>query len=227
MTEGSPQSSTLPSPTWPIPQVPQHTRSMAPWFKLHDHDGEMTIRLAWTSLLLPVAFSTITVFTLLAIFWQVPLIRIASLFAVGIAAGPVAILSLVASIPFLATAMNHSPLLELRSADAVLRWHKNSHTLPLRDVAAFEIFWGDFSTNTPTSFAAYSAVYSQWQVRTATGERHVLWHARSKGRANIAVLREFALAAGVPVEEYEANIREDKAKPEGRQVRITGLRRIS
>lgn len=207
--------------------MPQHNRGASLRLKLHDHNGEMTIRLAWRSLFLPFLASTAFVGGFLMFLWQVPAMRIMSLLLLGTAAVPIAIFGLIASIPLLALAMNYSPLLELRSADAVLRWHKNTHTLPLRDVAAFEAFRGEFSSNMPDRFTPYGRTYSQWRVRTVAGDVHVIWHASGSGRANLGILREFALAAGVPVEEYEASIREDKAKPEDRKVRITGLRRIS
>jgi hypothetical protein len=200
---------------------------VAPWFKLHDYQGVMTIRPAWISLVVPLLVAAAYVGLFSTLFGPMMSIRIAFNVVVSVSTLLTLVLALVFSILFFAVAINQSPVLELRSPDSLLRWHKGSHVLPLRDVAAFEVLSGEFSTFTPAGFGSYSHTYSQWRVRTTTGELHVIWHARGRGRGNIRILREFALAAGVPVEAFEAHIREDKSKVEGRQVRFANVRRVS
>jgi hypothetical protein len=221
------QPATLPTPTWPVPSSAQCKWGRTLAFKLYDHEGEMTVRPAWRYLLFNFLLALPFSIMLAASFWPMFAVRPFSIAAWSVIGLVTIVLWLFASIPFFTITLNFTPILELRAADSLLRWHRGIHSLPLSDVEAFEVFEGNFWRDSPAGLGSTSDSYTQWRVRSTTGDTHVIWHTRGKSRTNFAVLQEFVLAAGLRLEQFEAHLHEDQSKPEGRQIRLKRSHRVS
>lgn len=206
-------------PTYPVHSTDILAFGFPPRLKLFDHDGVMSIRPSGFWFLLTTFVLFLFVFAVYFIAHK--LLHQSRGLAVAAAVFVSGLAFMLNLGPFY-SALGISPILKLDAKTRRLSWHAGARLISIDEVESFEVFTGVYQHRFQLSNLQRDqpniSRYVQWSIRTLTGERQVVWHSHMRSKHNANILREFALAAAIPIESFKVDIFEDETKPIGQRV---------